>query len=163
MQPTSKSHFKAKSIEVHYPGGKRDIKTPEVLIYEGHLIDESTTSFATGTIINGLFVGKIESQKHGSYFIEPAVRYNATSKADSVIYHENDINDNEKIKEAKRHVKNMFSRANSDASGVGCGAHSEKVRELLKAEQKKVKRDAQVIIVFFYTVVELKRRFINVK
>ena len=113
------------------------------MIYEGHLIDEPETSFVSGTIINGLFVGKIESKDHGVYFVEPAQRYNATSKADSVIYHEDDVNDNEKIKEAKKHVKNMFK--NSGEGGVGCGAHSKDVREQLKTEQNKVKREFQVI------------------
>lgn len=134
LNPTDKSHFKAKHIEFH-SASKKLLKVPHNVIYEGFLIDEPDTSSVKGHVIDGLFVGSIET-KDGTYFVEPAKKYDQATTDHSIIYHEADVNNNEEIKHARRQFDNILENVVSE--GVGCGAHAHKVKELLAKEQRKM-------------------------
>ncbi|XP_056642317.1 disintegrin and metalloproteinase domain-containing protein 10 isoform X1 [Diorhabda sublineata] len=83
-------------LEVHGPQGEPlDVDTSH--IYHGHILGE-VDSVAFGSVIDGVFEGKIMLPKKGAYYVEKARhyfpdsdRYNRTFH--SVIYHEDDVED----------------------------------------------------------------------
>ncbi|KAG5883381.1 hypothetical protein JTB14_018141 [Gonioctena quinquepunctata] len=83
-------------MEVHGPQGKHDnVDTSH--IYEGHLLGEPD-SVAFGSLIDGVFEGKIISPKMGSYYVEKAHHYfphttHPNRTFHSVIYHEDHVTD----------------------------------------------------------------------
>ena len=79
LKPSTKSNFNNKHIEV-ISTSKKLVKTPENSNYEGYLIEEPDSSIVTGSIINGLFIGTIESKKSGKYQIESAQQFAFSGK-----------------------------------------------------------------------------------
>ncbi|KAJ8977438.1 hypothetical protein NQ317_000160 [Molorchus minor] len=82
------------SMEVHGPQGRIDVDTSH--IYHGHLVGEPG-SVVFGSLIDGVFEGKIVSPKD-SYYIEKAHHYFPEAKHPnrtfhSVIYHEDHVHD----------------------------------------------------------------------
>ena len=68
-------------------------------LYEGRLADEPHTSSVFGTIIDGVFVGTINSPKHGKFYVESSKRYEvADEDAHAIVYHEDDVNSAEHVK-----------------------------------------------------------------
>jgi hypothetical protein len=107
--------------------------------YEGYLLDEPNDSFASGSIIDGVFYGTITSKSHGKYFIESSKRYNHTLDAHTIMYHENDINLNQtKVNLVKRDVSKS-----EDENLVGCGSSSRDIKSLMKIEQESLFKERQ--------------------
>lgn len=50
-------------------------------------------SYVFGSIVDGVFEGKISSPDTGAYYVEKARRYFPNETFHSVIYHENDVAD----------------------------------------------------------------------
>ena len=119
--------FENKRVEL---GGDRLQVNNVFSLYEGVLVDEPATSRVSGTIIDGVFYGTIESDADGKYFIESARRYNQTLDAHSIMYHEDDIN-----LDAEHHVKKRSLNADDHLS---CGSSKTNVKEWLRDEQKKL-------------------------
>ncbi|XP_051173627.1 disintegrin and metalloproteinase domain-containing protein 10 isoform X2 [Leptopilina boulardi] len=75
-------------------GQEEDLDTSH--IYEGHL-EGDPGSRIFGSISDGVFHGKIESPRHGAWFVEKAHYYFPSHEVNetlhSVIYHENDVGD----------------------------------------------------------------------
>ena len=99
-----------------------------------------------GTIINGVFIGTIEIANDGRYYIEAAKRYLNNSDAHSIIYHENEIELNDDLKEATKHINKMLkdsgtddyyydSEQDSNDSGLNCALNDKKIKEKIDAEQ----------------------------
>ena len=140
LKPTQQSHFKEDFVEVDL--NKTNIK-PELIVYEGYLLDEPDSSSITGYIINGLFIGTINTAK-GKYFVEPSLRYNSTANFNSIVYHETDLNSNEEVKAAKKRLNQLrkntsLFNADEDAANVGisCGSVKASVKQKLDEIQKK--------------------------
>ncbi|XP_059486798.1 disintegrin and metalloproteinase domain-containing protein 10 [Neocloeon triangulifer] len=75
---------------VTHEGDPLDVDTSH--IYKGHILGEPE-SYVFGSIINGVFEGKIHSPHTGGYFIEKANKYFPNQTFHSLIYHENDVED----------------------------------------------------------------------
>ena len=102
MKP-SQSLFKHEYIEI----GDKKHPTKNYLFYEGYLVDEPTSSYASGSIIDGAFYGSINT-KNGKYHIESSKRYNGTFGSHSIIYHEDDaINTNLKKRDLSEHADHL--------------------------------------------------------
>lgn len=109
-------------------GGKK--VTPDLIMYTGVLEDEPHDSNVLGTIIEGTFVGRIGSRKFGTYYVEPAKRYDSTApQRRSIVYHEDDVNS---------HAAVISARKKRDVSvdDVGCGAANRRIRDVIAQQQK---------------------------
>lgn len=117
--------------------------------YNGHLIDETESSYVSGSIIDGAFYGIINSKKYGKYFIEPSKKYNLTLGAHSIIYHEKDVNLNRtKLKQFKRSIEFQKALLNSrnelennlkedeERVDTGCASSKDKIKDWMKREQE---------------------------
>lgn len=133
LHPSIKNSFDNHKIEL--PTKKQHVNKL-VDFYEGILLDEPFNSHVSGTIIDGIFYGTIESDRHGKYYVESARRYNHTLDAHSIIYHENDINLDATHGKTKRSV-------NNDENYLKCGASKKDVEGWLKEEQKKLYDERQ--------------------
>lgn len=120
MRPVKSKYFQKDSVEI----GSKEEPITSFQLYEGFLADEPEKSHVTGTIINGIFTGTINSQKDGIFYIEPGRKY-FENVYDSIVFHETDI-------ESKPRNK----RSTSD-SNLGCGMSKDKVEEALLKEQRK--------------------------
>jgi hypothetical protein len=130
LYPAEVSHFEHDFIEFE------DEKVPvsDLKYYEGTLVDEKD-SHVKGAIIDGIFIGEVNSKRDGVYYIESAKRHENVKEAHSIIYHESDINSNEEIKRARRDMSS-YTSDEEEEEGVGCGSHKRSVRELLEKRQK---------------------------
>jgi hypothetical protein len=133
LYPTEVTHFEHDFIEFE----DEKIPVSDLKYYEGTLVDEKD-SYVKGAIIDGIFIGEVNSKKDGIYYIESAKRYENIKNAHSIIYHESDVNSNEEIKRAKRDMSKNASdeEEEEEEEGVGCGSHKRSVRELLEKRQK---------------------------
>ncbi|CAB3382365.1 Hypothetical predicted protein [Cloeon dipterum] len=75
---------------VSHDGETLDVDTSH--IYHGHILGEPE-SYVFGSIIDGVFEGKIHSPHNGGYFVEKSTKYFPNQTFHSVIYHENDVSD----------------------------------------------------------------------
>ena len=100
--------------------------------YEGVLLDEPESSRVTGSISEGVFHGTIDSKKHGRFFIESAKRFNRSSKAHSIIYHEDDVSlDKSRIR--KRSIKDH----SLEDDQIGCGSG----HDIIKKEMERIQKE----------------------
>lgn len=122
--------------------------------YRGYLIDEPSSSFASGSIIDGVFYGTITSAKLGKFFIEPSRRYNHSLDAHSIIYNEKDVDlDRAKLKQFKRSIEDSKFKQSNDNSQVGCASDKKKVKDWMKHEQEALYNQRikdKVIYIFFF-------------
>jgi hypothetical protein len=130
LYPSEASHFENDFIEID----NENVPVSDLKMYEGKLVDERE-SYVKGAIIDGIFIGEVNSKKDGIFHIESAKRYDINSNAHSIIYHEDDVNSSEEIKRAKRDMSD--SEIEEDEEGVGCGSHKQSVRESLAEQQKR--------------------------
>ena len=143
LYPSETSHFEEDFVEID----NEMFPVSELKTYEGKLLDEDNSQ-VTGAIIDGIFIGKVTSQKDGVYYIESAKRYDNIKNSHSIIYHENDVNSDEEIKRAKRELND---KENVEEDGIGCGSHKRSVREYMEKEQKYLSeelRKKKVFLIF---------------
>jgi hypothetical protein len=96
--------------------------TSEHIFYNGKLVDEPNSK-VSGSIIEGVFYGTIKTE-NGNYHIESSKRYKGEFKSHSIIYHEDDVLLNNKIKK----------RDTSHDDHIGCA--TENVMDWMKKYQK---------------------------
>lgn len=135
--------------------------------YRGVLIDEPNSSFASGSIIDGVFYGTITSAKLGKFFIEPTRRYNHSMNAHSIIYNEKDVDMNRaKLKQFKRSIVNeRFKKSTDDDGQVGCASDKNNVKNWMKKEQEALynQRIKDRVIFFYILIFNLKKMFLILK
>ena len=132
LHPTTEHNFANEFVEV--TGEKLDVNDL-VNFYEGVLLDEPDTSRVTGSLNDGIFHGTVDSKKHGRFYIESAKRFNRTSNAHSIIYHENDIIvDKTRLKKRSVDDEDLVD----EAYHVGCGARHGDIHKQMKEIQKKL-------------------------
>ncbi|CAH1186905.1 unnamed protein product [Phyllotreta striolata] len=109
-------------LEVHGPEGLLDVDTSH--IYEGYVLGVPKSS-AFGSIIDGVFEGKIIMPKKGAFYVEKAHHYfphavypNKTFH--SVIYHED-------------HVEDPYAR-NRTGHSSGCGINDDTIQWMNKIQ-----------------------------
>lgn len=56
--------------------------------YVGYLTDDPEDSYVTGSLIDGIFYGTIETKKDGIFYIEPI---EPTKNTSSIIYQQSDV------------------------------------------------------------------------
>lgn len=139
---TTEHQFATRDVEV---GQKRPALDSLVRFYMGYVADEPYDSYASGTIIDGIFYGTIRTRDRHKYFVEAARKYNHTLNAHSIAYRERDINLNSAmIKQFKRDVERMkkrlgeTSKSKHDASSddVGCASDNSKIKDWMQKEQE---------------------------
>ena len=135
--PSKQTTFANNQIEINSVNNQQDI-SEYLNFYDGFLLDEPNDSSASGSIIDGVFYGTINSKTHGKYFIESSKRYNHTLDAHSIMYHENDINLNKtRVNLVKREAKN------DDENLAGCGSSSRDIKSWMKNEQESLFKEKQ--------------------
>ncbi len=148
MKPADRHAFANEHIELNSENTKLDLKKL-VNFYEGYLAEEPETSYASGSIIDGVFYGTINSKKDGKFFIEPSRRYNSTLDAHSIIYNENHINLNKtKLGMFKRAIDSRTRRSTKfnqkldvdeeESFDTGCGSTKRDVKEAMRREQREL-------------------------
>lgn len=145
LYPKYQNYFDHDFIEINHDANANQIDlvpTSSLVIYEGELTNEpKESSFVSGSIIDGQFIGVISSTKHGKYFVEPLAKYDSSQSANhSIIYHEDDINSDL----IDKHQENENENQNDDqikTTTIGCGARHEKVREEMEKMQTNFKLD----------------------
>ena len=163
LNPVRKSAFANDIVELN--GGAKYANLNDYLhFYEGVLLDEPESSFASGTLIDGIFYGTIKSAKHGKFYVESARRYNHTlaHTSHSIIYNEQNVqmNANElnmhkdfslREKERnKRHtnhsnLNNNQSKPTSQQSDAetSCASSREDVRDWMRKQQEEMYKEKQ--------------------
>lgn len=135
LQQAAKNYFgngaesASDNIKIELENQKVDINKL-VNFYEGVLIDEPNNSQVSGTIIDGIFYGTIQSDKYGKFFVESSKRYNSSMNAHSIIYHENDIDLNAN--------KQRKKRSQSEDDDLSCGAAKDHIKTKLASEQNRL-------------------------
>jgi hypothetical protein len=139
------------------------IPTKSLIIYEGHLIDEPSTSFVSGSIIDGKFSGTITTNNE-KYFIEPSKRFDieASDKNEhSIIYKEKDIKLSNKTKKFKRNLetnnREFYDEIETENTEVGCGGADPHVAQRLEQEQSLFGKfkEVNVFLTFFLICLKL--------
>lgn len=135
LVPSETKIFENDFVEVN----NEKVSIADFKMYEGFLLDEPETSHISGSIINGAFVGRITSEKDGTYFIEPAKRYDGIHEASSIVYHENDVNSNEQVVQARKARSDKNTVDDESLGGdIGCGSTNKNIRDQLAKEQAKI-------------------------
>lgn len=109
-------------LEIHGPEGMLDLDTSH--IYQGNILGVPNSS-AFGSIIDGVFEGKIIMPKKGSYYVEKAHHYfphatHPNKTFHSVIYHED-------------HVEDPYANIRKGHS-AGCGINDEVIQWMNKIQ-----------------------------
>lgn len=120
------------NLEVHGESGPLNVDTSH--IYEGHLLGEPNSA-VFGSVINGVFEGKIHSTK-GAYFVENGRHYFPhkalkNSTVHSVIYHED-------------HVENPHDHQH-DGPG-GCGITEEVTQWMERIQNSAIEDDPPKVV-----------------
>lgn len=163
LNPVRKSAFANDIVELN--GGLKHANLNDYLnFYEGVLLDEPESSFASGTLIDGVFYGTIKSAKHGKFYIESTRRYNRTlaHTSHSIIYNEQNVQmDSHKMnmykdlslrekERNKRHLTN-FKPSNNQSTQTNekedeetsCASSREDVRDWMRKQQEEMYKEKQ--------------------
>lgn len=120
-----------------------------VQFYKGKIVGQDG-SRVTGSIIEGAFVGTVETESDGVYHVEPAGKYKEASKdAQAVVFHSDDIvlDDEEALTRAKRSGENVGLKENERP--VGCSLNKREVREKLQSIQQHLASNAKRVLQLF--------------
>jgi len=127
LEPAVETHFKHEFVEI---GDKKvPLSDFEQQFYQGYLLDDPESRI-TGSIIDGVFYGTIETGDGSKFFIESARKFNESHNAHSIIYNEKHVSYNLNETAKNRRIRD----AESGAEAVGCGAES--VHEWMQTLQK---------------------------
>jgi hypothetical protein len=146
--PQEENFFKHEYVELE---AEYKIPTKSLLMYEGYLTDEPSTSFASGSIIDGKFFGFVAT-KTEKYFIEPIKRFDPETNdtnEHSLIYKEKDIKlSNRTRRSNKNDIETIYSEFNDEIetenAQVGCGAADKRIAEQLEQQQDLFRKSKEV-------------------
>lgn len=120
-----------------------------VQFYEGSLLDEPTSSHASGAVIAGAFYGTVRTADGQKYFFEAARKFNHTLGAHSIVYRESDVNLNrtrlgkfkraiDLAKKRQREEEEKKEEVDEATAGLGCASAKKEVKEWMQREQEEL-------------------------
>jgi hypothetical protein len=121
-----------------------------VQFYEGSLLDEPTSSHASGAVIAGAFYGTVRTADGHKYFFEAARKFNHTLGVHSIVYRESDVNLNRtRLGKFKRAIDLAKKRQREEGeekeevdeaatAGLGCASAKKEVKEWMQREQEEL-------------------------